>query len=315
MSTSVTVLGVSARGLWPSSASTALCGNKPSKAQLILHFRNTHSHVFWHSTIYINTYYHAIAILNSTETNNHNPTASCILQKHTFTATLLSYTLQKQTFTCPLHTALYRNIHSHAHCILHSTEPSIHMPTAYFTLQNQTLTWPLPSYILQKHPFTYQLPSCNLQKHTYIWTLLSCTLYKHKITFQLWFGTLQKNIFIWTLHITFYKNKHSHAHCIHHYTESKFTYPVHTALYKNTHSHAHCLLKSTETLTCPLLDCTIKRHKNTCLLHNIFCRKHIHRPVSYYNWQKYTFQSTLTFNIIHKHTLPSHCHTELYRNT
>ena len=145
------------------TAKSALLRNTHSQAQCILHFTESHIHM-------------PTAILHSTETHNHRPNyshAHCnhyTPQKHIFTCTLPSCTIQKHNSHAHCYPDLYRNIHSHAYCKEHCIETHIHMFTAYCTLQKHTFTCPLPSINskeIQFHMNTAKIAFLrNIHRHT-----------------------------------------------------------------------------------------------------------------------------------------------------
>ena len=140
-----------------------------------LHSTETHIHRL--TAILYNTETHIpmpTAILHSEETHKHMNPTYCSLHKH--------------TFTCSLHTALYRNIHSHAHwypahtCshtynILHTTETSINMLTLSTVLYRKKY---MPTAIFNSTESHINMPTAMAAFHSNTHSQVQCdkTLYR-----------------------------------------------------------------------------------------------------------------------------------------
>ena len=145
--------------------------------------------------------------------------------------------LHKHTFTCSLHTALYRNIHSHAHwypahtCshthnILHTTETSINMLTLSTVLYRKKY---MPTAILNSTESHINMPTAMAAFHSNTHSQVQCdkTLYR----------TTNLNVHYYP---AFDRNTHSHAHC-NQCTQQKhiFTAPLPSMHYTEIHLHRH----------------------------------------------------------------------------
>ena len=195
--------------------------------------------------------------------------------------------LHKHTFTCSLHTALYRNIHSHTHwypahtCshthnILHTTETSINMLTLSTVLYRKKY---IPTAILNSTESHINMPTAMAAFHSNTHSQVQCdkTLYR----------TTNLNVHYYP---AFDRNTHSHANSC-------------TALYINTCFHTRFILLCTETqlhVTTAYCTLQIHTHMQTDILHS--GETHIH------------MLSTIL------HSTDTHSHfpiatTALYRNT
>ena len=239
-----------------------------------LHSTETHIHRL--TAILYNTETHIpmpTAILHSEETHKHMNLTYCSLHKH--------------TFTCSLHTALYRNIHSHTHwypahtCshthnILHTTETSINMLTLSTVLYRKKY---MPTAILNSKESHINMPTAMAAFHSNTHSQVQCdkTLYR----------TTNLNVHYYP---AFDRNTHSHANSC-------------TALYINTCFHTRFILLCTETqlhVTTAYCTLQIHTHMQTDILHS--GETHIH------------MLSTIL------HSTDTHSHfpiatTALYRNT
>ena len=120
---------------------------------------------------------------------------------------MLSCTLQKHPFSCPLVAALQRYKHSHA--------------KLYPTLQRNTYSHVNCYPALLRKTYLHAHCKCTLQKHTFTFQLhtsLYRTTHSHTCCHQC---TLQKQIFPGPLHIPL--NRRTYSIC-----------PCHPALYINT---------------------------------------------------------------------------------
>ena len=179
-----------------------------------LHSTETHIHRL--TAILYNTETHIpmpTAILHSEETHKHMNHTYCSLHKH--------------TFTCSLHTALYRNIHSHAHWYLslcRNTLSHAHCSHALYRSTHSYVHCILHSTVTYTHMPSDTLPSAEIHIHMAIANLHSTVTNTHMPTA---YYPLQKHTLTWPLPFCTLK-------------KDTFTCPMHTALNRNTHSYSHC---------------------------------------------------------------------------
>ena len=97
--------------------------------------------------------------------------------------------------------------------------------------------------------------------------------------------TLHKNILTSLQNKEFYRNTHSHFHCL-------------PALYRNTHSHVHC---QKHKRTCQMLTCTLQKHKT-----HAYCYPALNR-----NTYSHANCHFTLYRNKHSH---AHCYPAFYRN-
>ena len=228
------------------------------------------------------------SILYSTETHDHMHNKYCTPQNHTFTWSLLSYTLEKHTFIWPL-------------LSLHSTETHIHLLTTILHSTNTHFhaTW-FPALYRKTHSRSQSHPALYRNAYSYAHCILHTTVtFTHHISSATLPSTethlhmptanlhsieiVMCPLLSWTLQIYLFSfplySTETHIHMP----------AVIRALNINTYSDAHCY------------QCT----------HTVI---HIHRPTAYLTLQIHTIQFHC-FPELYRHTFPFHCCSPHYRNT
>ena len=189
-----------------------------------------------------------------------------------------------------MHTILYKNTYSHAHCkyilqkhtctwLLHSghyREIVIYMPGAINALKRKTYSHLTAINTLYRNTyFTGPLPiSCYMYTHSKPSAVLHSTdthSYSHCCP-------------------ALCRDTHSHSYCLLHSSQAQFTCRLCSALCRNIHSNANChhLILKKHIFTCPQLSCTLHTKIFTCLLPSLQsteAHNHMHTVI---------FQSTET---------------------